>query len=91
MKGKLYMTFGDFSETRNTDINPLSWGFMAWAPEVTIVTDMIRNGAKSVELAVSPRYLHVNNLPILCELDITGIEKIGQALPIQVANTVVPS
>lgn len=89
MKGKLYMTFGDFSESRNTDINPLSWGFMAWAPEVTIVTDMIRNGAKSVELAVSPRYLHVNNLPILCELDITGIEKIGQALPIQVANTVV--
>jgi len=63
--GKIFITFGVFDESRNTQPNPLNFGNMLWSPEVTVVLPISRNGQISKELAVSPRYRHICNLPIL--------------------------
>jgi hypothetical protein len=46
---------------------------MAWKPEVAVVLPIHRNGANNKELTVQPSFRHVNNLPILIEIDVTGI------------------
>jgi hypothetical protein len=87
MKGKMFVTFSNTGDDRNTDIDPLSFGFCAWAPELTIVTPMQREGGVNMELAVSPRYKHIVNLPILVEIDVTGVDELGDMLPFNVNNT----
>jgi len=70
--GKMFITFGIFDEGRNTKPNPFNFGNMLWAP--TIATDILRNGTSVVrELHNVPRYAHYVSLPILTELNITGI------------------
>lgn len=80
--GKIFVTFGVFDENRNVEPNPLNFGNMAWSPELTIVLPISRNGQISRELAVSPRYQFVTNLPILTVLEVSGIPDVVNRLPI---------
>jgi hypothetical protein len=73
MTGKIFLTFGDFSSGMEGAPNPMHFGNMGWKPEMTLVLPLHRNGANSKELTVQPSFIHIVNLPILCEVDVTGI------------------
>lgn len=74
--GKIFVSFGVFDDQRNTAPNPLNFGNMAWSPELTVVMPISRSGQISKETAVQPRFLHVNNLPVLTVLTVEGIEDV---------------
>lgn len=74
MRGKIYVTFGVFDESRNQQPNPLNFGNMLWYPETVVTANISRNGAISRETVVQPRYLFINNLPILGLINVTGLD-----------------
>lgn len=74
--GKIFISFGVFDDQRNVAPNPLNFGNMAWSPELTVVLPISRNGQISKETAVQPRFLHINNLPVLTVLTVEGIEDV---------------
>lgn len=84
--GKIFITFGVFDETRNNQINPLNFGNMLWSPEVTVVLPISRNGQISKELAVSPRFRHIVNMPILTVLEIENIPDTVNKMPINMRS-----
>lgn len=82
MKGKIFITFGVKGAADGIP-HPLHFGNMAWKPEVTVVLPIHRNGANSKELTVQPSFRHVTNLPILLEIDVTGIpETVETRVPV---------
>ena len=80
--GKVFVTFGVFNEQRNTVPNPLNFGNMAWTPELSVVLPMTRDGQISKELAVSPRFRHINHLPVLTVLDVSNIPNALDKVPV---------
>lgn len=76
MKGKIYVSFGEFGAGKEGQPNPMHFGNMAWKPELTLVLPLHRNGANSKELTVQPSFLHIANLPVLGALDVTGIREV---------------
>lgn len=76
VRGKIFITFGVFDENRNVEPNPLNFGNMAWSPEVVVSLPISRNGQISREISVSPRFTHIQNLPILGVLTVTKIEDV---------------
>lgn len=77
MKGQIAISFGDFSNADSGVVNPLHFGCMAWKPEITTVLQVTRNGATSKELSVMPAFLHIQTLPVLGWLTVTGISAIA--------------
>lgn len=80
--GKIFITFGVFDESRNTTPNPLNFGNMVWSPEVTVVLPISRNGQISKELAVSPRFRHIVNLPVLTALTVDNVPDVVAKVPL---------
>lgn len=76
MRGKIVFSFGVFDENRNVEPNPLNFGSMAWSSEVVVNLPISRNGQISRELSVSPRFMHIQNLPIMGVLNITHLEDV---------------
>lgn len=74
--GKIFLTFGVFDESRNSAPNPLNFGNMGWSPEMTVVLPISRNGQISKELSVSPRFLHIVNLPVLTLLTVDNVPNV---------------
>ena len=73
IKGKIYLTFGVFDQSRNTAINPLNSGNMLYTPELVLNLPITRDGQVSKELTVTPRFSHIWNLPVMTVLTVTGI------------------
>ena len=90
VQGKIFMTLHIMDGTRNTEVNPLSFGNMAWSPEVTMILPMTRNGAISLENTVSPRFLHFVNCPIMTVLEILNLPDVLNKMPLFVDNKVRP-
>lgn len=82
VEGKIFVTFGVFDETRNTQPNPLNFGNMAWSPELTVVLPIARNGQISKELAVSPRFRHITHLPVLTVLQVSNVPDVINKVPL---------
>lgn len=81
--GKIFMTFHIFDDnTRNTEVNPLNFGNMAWSPEATVVLPISRRNQISVENCVTPRFLHFVNCPIMTVLDVKNIQQVLEKMPI---------
>ncbi len=76
MAGKLFITFITNDSSRNEKPNPLNFGQMFWSPEVSAEVTRQVNGATFRALTTNPRFLHVVNLPILVEFNVTGIEAV---------------
>ena len=79
MAGQLIFSFGQESSFNSGVPNPLHFGNMAWRPELTLMMPMVRNGAQSMELTVSPSYRHVNNLPVMGVLNVQNISAVLKA------------
>lgn len=61
--------------------DPLSFGCMAWMPELTSAVDITRSGSLSREVMVQPRKLHIPLLPILAKITITNLSQaLGQKI-----------
>jgi len=73
VKGKMYITFAVMDSNRNTSINPLNSGNMLYAAEIVSNLNVARDGQTSNETMVTPRYLHIWNLPVMTELTVTGL------------------
>lgn len=76
LSGKIFISFGVFDDNRNKTPNPLGFGNMAWAPEVTSTLPVSRGGQISKELTVCPRYQHIVHLPVLAELTVTNLSTV---------------
>jgi len=74
IKGKLYMSFGDNSSTRNQKVNPLGFGTCLWSPETNLDIIANKGGAYTRAITAMPRFLHVSQLPILSIFSIYGID-----------------
>ncbi len=70
MRNKIFVTL-----TRKGAQAPdaLTYGCMAWMPELTSAIDMTRNGAISREVMVQPRKLHVPMLPVLACVNVSNL------------------
>lgn len=67
--------------------DPLSFGFMAWMPELATQVNITRQGAVYNETMVQPRSLHVNTCPILMKIKVKNLDKaVGEQLPINFKN-----
>ena len=74
VKGKLFISFGDNSSTRNEKVNPLGFGVCFWSPELSLDVVANRGGSIVRELSTLPRFLHVAQLPIMTVINVTGVE-----------------
>jgi hypothetical protein len=85
--GKIFITFGIFNEERNTAPHPLNFGNLVWGPELSLTANLSRaNGSYSRETMVAPRYLFVNNCPVMTVLTVSGIPDIFDKMPIEFKN-----
>ena len=76
MKGKIIMSFGDFTEGRDGVPNAMHFGNMAWKPEVVVVFPLQRAGSNSKEVTVQPSFLHIVNLPVMASITVTRLEDV---------------
>lgn len=90
LAGKIVFSFGNEASFNSGVPDPLHFGNMAWRPELTVMLPMVRNGAQTMELTVQPSFRHVNNLPILCVLNVSNIDNvIGGKVNLNVQNHVI--
>lgn len=80
LRGYIYMTF---VREGQAGPDPLSFGFMAWMPELATSLPMTRDGALINEVMVQPRFRHINTCPILMVMKIKNLEvAVAGKLPI---------
>lgn len=86
MAGKIFVTFVSGNE-ENGRPDPLTFGNMAWKPELVVALPLHFQGENSKQIMVSPCFTHVVNLPILMEFDVTNL---GEATNIRTPIEVTP-
>lgn len=74
MYGKILISFGQSGD----GFRPLNFGNMLWIPELVSSIPVNRSGATVEETMVQPRFRHINNLPILAEIDVRNLDKFVQ-------------
>jgi hypothetical protein len=80
LRNHIYMTF---VRDGQAGPDPLSFGFMAWMPELATSLPMTREGALVNEVMVQPRFLHINTCPILMVIKVKNLDvAIAGKLPI---------
>jgi hypothetical protein len=73
VQGKIIVSFGTEESLNSQQPDPLHFGCMGWAPEWVMSIPMSRNGQISNELTVSPRYLHIMNMPVMGIITVSGL------------------
>lgn len=71
MDNKIILTFT--REGTDGQPDPLSFGTHAWIPELATSVKVARDGAHYQEAMVQPRSRHINNLPIMAVINVTGL------------------
>lgn len=79
MSGRIAMAFGVFDGSSENTPNALTFGNMAWKPELTLVLPISRGGQTSKELTVQPSFLHVVNTPIMGMIEVTNVPAVAVA------------
>lgn len=71
--------------------DPLSFGSMAYIPELASSIQTARNGATYKEATVQPRTLHIPVLPVFGYIEVVGLSDVLiDNIPLNAFNTVVP-
>lgn len=71
MDNKIVITFAREGNAGVPD--PLSFGCHAWIPELATSIMVARDGATYQEAMVQPRSRHINNLPVMAVINVTGL------------------
>lgn len=74
MDNKIVLSFS--RDLANGQPDPLSFGTHAWVPELAGVVQMNRDGATYKEAMVQPRSRHINNLPIMAVINVSGLKDV---------------
>lgn len=83
IEGRIYMSFSTVGQDASiTKMCPLTYGAYAYSPELVSKLQKSWNGQVSNALTVTPRWLHIWNLPILSEIIVTDMESASEKLPI---------
>lgn len=82
MRGKIIFSFGIFDGNRNKMPNPFNFGQLFRAPDLVIPVISTQSGSTAVRNTVMPKYLHVINIPIIGEFEVTGFEDVLKKLTI---------
>ena len=78
MNNKMFLSF---TRPDKKEFDPLSFGNCLYYPELIVaVTPYQKNGATVNATQISPRYQHINNLPILIEVDVVNMELVTHKL-----------
>lgn len=86
MSNKIVMSLTRVQSEEGPD--PFSYGTFVWTPELMVSQVVQRDGGTFHQHLVQPRYLHIVNIPILIEVDITGIEEVtGESTVLNVSPT----
>ena len=71
MYGKIVFSF---VRSNSAGADALSFGCHAWIPELTSTMTVSRNGATVKETTVQPRSRHINILPVMGVINVTGLD-----------------
>lgn len=74
MDNKIVMSFVRSGAEGQPD--PLSFGTHAWMPQLASSMQVTRDGANYQEAMVQPRTRHINNLPIMAVINVTGLKDV---------------
>ncbi|MBE0438283.1 MAG: hypothetical protein IBX57_00755 [Gammaproteobacteria bacterium] len=74
MDGKIVLTFTRKGGAGQADA--LSFGTHAWMPELATSMQVNREGAMYKESMVQPRSRHINNLPVMAIINVTGLKDV---------------
>jgi len=74
VRGKIFVTLGVFDGNENTAVNPLHFGNCLFSPTVSAIVTRSDNGGTFKALATYPRYAHINNLPVLSVITVSGLD-----------------
>lgn len=74
MANKIILTFTRDGVEGTAD--PLSFGTHAWIPELVGSMTVTRDGATYKEPMVQPRNRHINHLPVMAVINVTGLEEV---------------
>lgn len=83
-RGKIFMTFGVFNESRNQTPNILNWGNLIWSPEVVVSANIPRGDSMQRETIVQPRYRFVEHLPVGALVEVKNVDKVFDQSYLQV-------
>ena len=73
LKDTIFLTFTRQEAVAGPD--PLSFGTHAWTPPLASVVNVNKNGANIRQAMVQPRNRHINHLPVLAKITVTGLTK----------------
>ena len=76
MEGYMFISFGLEEAFSSGQQCPWHFGNFANSPEVPVVMPITRGSATTMEMILTPRWLHVGNLPVMAKVQLKGIEKI---------------
>lgn len=83
IKDYIYVTF---RRKGVTEADPLTFGCMAWIPEMATTLQVTRNNSTVKEVMVQPRVRHINFLPVMGVIHVINLEKVAaQRVDIPVA------
>lgn len=74
MNNKVFISFSREQSSEGPD--PFTYGTFVWTPELVVSRQMDRGSSTYHQHMVQPRYLHIVNIPILIEIEITGIDEV---------------
>lgn len=83
MRGKIVFSF---ARPNAGGADPLTFGCHAWVPELTSTVQLTRQGATVKETTVQPRSRHINILPVMGVINVTGLEVLRQKTSSLVVN-----
>src|SRR5690606_17281457 len=89
IRGKIYVTFVNPQAAKEGRPDPLSFGNMAWKPELVVSLPTYFNGANSKQITVQPSFSHVVNLPCLLKFHVTNLpEAVVRRTPMTVNGAI---
>lgn len=72
VKNKIYLTF---VRKGVTGVDPLSFGFHVWQPELVTRAQVTRGGSHGAETIIQPRSTQYISMPVLCEITVSNLEE----------------
>ena len=91
MEGRILMSFGRSEALTSGGYEQMHFGNLIYRPELTVMLPNTRESRQSFEMTVTPSMRFINNLPVMGELVVTGIEAaVGGKVFINANTRVIP-
>ena len=75
-----------YGDAKKGEFQPLQMGFMAYFPELVMVTQTFRNNRSVKELTVHPRFQIFNHLPVLTHVNLSNLDKVLEKMNLHIID-----